>query len=304
MVRKSEQTARKALLDGVFTCAWVVITSVGPYVVPRLAAYLGVTPTNAGKGSAWELELSKLRQDTCSRMQSFRGLPHTPPLRAANSSSTYPPPQTASLFTVLLLVLADPVFRAWGSPLVNPSQSAAFVALGQGSARHHLTRVAAQAAGAALGARISHSLAPAPLKSGLPLNLARRGGDVSLLHGMGLELVLCVILNVLCLTSEAALPVIGRWVPTLATFAFFQLGAATGPGMNPAITLGWAAAAPAGRGHGLLEHVLVYWWAPLWGGVVAALLLQVGQVVGLHGAAEKRSSLRRAGGAASKEKDL
>ncbi len=155
----------------------------------------------------------------------------------------------------------------------------------------------AQVLGGVLGATLAIVLVPKDLQRSFSgFGLGVRPG-VLLWQGLVCELALALVLNLIVLWSLDVNPYIATWTLLGATLVLVVAGAElTGPSMNPAIvrccffltmpcwskqacthhqhtsiltqSFGWFFHF---KGHELVEHVLVFWVAPLMGGLLAGL---------------------------------
>lgn len=140
--------------------------------------------------------------------------------------------------------------------------------------------------GGVLGATLAILLVPNHLQRAFAgFGVGVRPG-VLLWQGILCELALALVLNVIVLWSLNVNPYVAYWTLMGATLVIVVVGAElTGPSLNPAIVRGPCTgkikpqcASPQSvgwwvhfKGHALIEHVLVFWVAPLTGGLLAGL---------------------------------
>ncbi|KAK9810267.1 hypothetical protein WJX72_007660 [[Myrmecia] bisecta] len=184
-------------------------------------------------------------------------------------------PELAVGIAVLIagLALFDPVSSWVGGhgALYNPVHNVAFAAAGRGPLSKHISRMVGQAIGGVVGAAAALRAIPPAWQSKFPnFGKGLRPG-VSLGSGMACEATLGFLLNLCVLWSIGQKnKYIAFWSPLVATIFLVVAGAnLTGPSMNPVVSFSWFFHL---RGHALLEHLLVFWVAPLAGALAAGLV--------------------------------
>lgn len=174
--------------------------------------------------------------------------------------------------TVLLLILAGPLCGAFGGALFNPVHNIAFIAAKKDTVKLNVARMAAQLAGAVLGAFLAVAMLPDWLKDHfhkLPGGLA---DGVPLGVGMACEAVLGCVLNLVVLYSmETTNKLVSQVLPILATIGLILAGSGfSGPGLNPAMTFAFFVHYSDTRSP--TEHALLYWAAPIAGAIAGGLV--------------------------------
>jgi glycerol uptake facilitator-like aquaporin len=173
---------------------------------------------------------------------------------------------------ILLMVVGLSAFSAaLGGCSFNPCDLAAAWARGTVGGGQLLLRSAAQSAGAVAGAHAALRLLPAAWARHGRALVAVTAPGMGLSQGAGCEFVLTLLLTFCVLVAlDLRSGLLRTALPLLGTAAALYAGATfSGPVLNPAAALGWSAVHwPDARGY-LVEHVAVYWGAPLAAAVLA-----------------------------------
>ncbi|PRW60180.1 aquaporin SIP1-2 [Chlorella sorokiniana] len=176
---------------------------------------------------------------------------------------------TGIALVLALLVAMGPVCERLGGgqpALYNPANNSFVWATGSGTAREHIVRSVAQACGAVGGVLLARALLPPEWTKHLSgLGAGVRPG-YGLLDGAACEFVLGLLITFIVLVcNELQNSTLKLWLPLLATVVAVKAGEhVSGPSLNSAFTFAFAYLYPA---QSVVEHVFVYWVAPVAAGV-------------------------------------
>ncbi|GBF93218.1 aquaporin-like [Raphidocelis subcapitata] len=174
--------------------------------------------------------------------------------------------------TVAALLAFGPVCALWGGALFNPVHNIAFIAAGKDTARLNVARMAAQVAGALLGASLAVTMLPEFLKDHfhkIPGGLVE---GVPLPVGMACEALLGCVLNlVVLLAMETSNKLVAKVLPICVTIGLVFIGSGySGPGLNPIMLLSFFIHYSEGKSP--FDHFLLYWVAPFAGAFLGGLI--------------------------------
>ncbi|BDA44538.1 probable aquaporin SIP1-1 at C-terminar half [Coccomyxa sp. Obi] len=185
------------------------------------------------------------------------------------------PPAVAGLGVLVAALIALDTFNQTflgDGVLNNPSNALAFAAAGKGVVFSTATvRIGAQVAGGLAGAAAAINYIPKSwLRNVGELAEGVKPG-VSLAAGAFCEFALAFVLNLAILYSMSTKrKLVGALTPLVITVVLVIAGSSyTGPSMNPAHAFSWNYFLD---GHSRVQHITVFWVAPLAGALGAGLL--------------------------------
>lgn len=175
-----------------------------------------------------------------------------------------------ALILIMLMFLA-PLSQWLGGGMFNLCDIAALFVSGGCQLRAAIQRSAAQVAGALAGAYAAYTLFPQALAQRGEALVATTQPGVDVIGGASSEFLLTYLLSLIVLaTQRTNIALIRYWVPLIATAAALWVGSRySGPILNPAVALSWTFLHWTKQPLGWLQHVIIFWIAPVSAAVLA-----------------------------------
>ena len=170
-----------------------------------------------------------------------------------------------------MLMLLGPLSQLLGGGTFNPCDVAAEFASGGCKLKSAIQRGSAQVAGGLAGAYIVYLLFPESLAQRGEGLIATIQPGIDVIGGASSEFLLNYLLSLIVLrTARSQTSFIRYWIPLIFTAAALRIGARySGPCLNPAVALSWTFFYWAKQPLSLVQHVIVFWIAPLSAAVLA-----------------------------------
>jgi glycerol uptake facilitator-like aquaporin len=194
----------------------------------------------------------------------------------------------------MLMILA-PLSQLLGGSIYNPCDAATLFTLHKCSFKSFLVRSVAQVAGALSGAIIVLRFFPETASERGKALVAATTKDIDSIGGASSEFLLTYLVSLLVMATQRSSRsrFIKYWAPLVATAAALRLGARySGPVLNPAAALSWTWFYWNQQPLTILQHVFVFWVAPI-AGAVAATLTDMGMQVANSTAQKPKKTTRK-----------
>jgi glycerol uptake facilitator-like aquaporin len=176
-----------------------------------------------------------------------------------------------ALILVMLMVLG-PLSKLLGGSLFNPCDVATLYARGKCSFSSFMVRSIAQVAGALSGAITASKYFPATWALRGEALIATTKPGIDIIGGASSEFLLTYLVSLLVMTTQRSSrgSFIKYWIPVVATAAALKVGARySGPVLNPAAALSWTYLYWNKQPLTVLQHLIVFWVAPVTAAVLA-----------------------------------
>jgi glycerol uptake facilitator-like aquaporin len=171
---------------------------------------------------------------------------------------------------LMMLMILGPLSQFLGA-LFNPLDVATLYASNKSSLSWCLMRTIAQTAGALSGAIAATTYFPTAWASRGHALVATVPLGIDGVVGASSEFILNYLVSLLVMVTQRSSRgrVIKYWTPLVATAAALKIGARySGPQLNPAVAASWSYLY-WNKGNSVLQHMLVFWAAPLAASILA-----------------------------------